>query len=184
MTMTSTEFTNPVARRALFTALVAGMLLSARPASAAAEDGSEKPISTGQYIAGGIVGTLAGYGIGHGIVGDYGRIGWLFSVTEGVATIGFGVGYAMAVGDAVNTANGVNGDSNSSHDAVRTRGLAIALISLAVMEGMHIWEIVDIWTAPRDRIVHRSAAVAEAPHFMVLPVVTDTTRGLAAVLTF
>ena len=43
---------------------------------------STETINLSQYVSGGTVGTAVGFGIGHALVGEYARIGWVFTMTE------------------------------------------------------------------------------------------------------
>jgi hypothetical protein len=94
------------------------------------ERGSGVGISKGKYIAGGIVGTAAGFGIGHAIQGRYGSKGWIFTVTEG---IGLGLFYYSFYSLF----------TNPSMFAIQFYG------GLAMFLGFHIWEIIDVWAAPK-----------------------------------
>ena len=89
-----------------------------------------EPLSTGRYIAGGIVGTVVGFGIGHAIEGRYVFLGLMFTVVEAAA-------YAALIYSLATLF-----DENSS-------GGSLFVPSLAVFIGFHIWEIVSVWVVPR-----------------------------------
>lgn len=93
-------------------------------------------IDQGRYIAGGVVGTIAGFGIGHAIQGRYRDGGWVFTVAEGVSMGIYTVGLISMLGDSIN-----NNKSSSSGSGLIVAG-AIGYL------GFHIWEIVDLWVEP------------------------------------
>jgi hypothetical protein len=161
------------------------------------------PISKGRYIAGGIVGTAVGFGIGHAINGEYGNIGWLFTVGETGSIAAMFGGMVMAVRDSV---------SGEFDD----RGLTLMALGAIAMSGLRIWEIVDVWTRPvvigihvppgccgppppccqeppeqmpspphvRLPPVQAPPRAAAGPRFAVLLLVSDSTIGLGAGVVF
>lgn len=80
-------------------------------------------VSRAQYIAGGVLGTLMGIGIGHAIQGRYMENGWLFTATQ--------LGSAFSLGVFAGQGN-----------EVWTGLSAITLI------GFRIWELIDVWWLP------------------------------------
>src|SRR4051812_33287284 len=54
----------------------------------------------GQYIAGGIVASVVGYGIGHTVEGRWREIGWVFTVGEAAAEVAFMTGFVEMVSDS------------------------------------------------------------------------------------
>jgi hypothetical protein len=98
---------------------------------------NQGPISTGRYIAGGIVGSVAGFGIGQAIEGRYLPFGLIFTLGEMAST---GLLVAGAV-DCINSLNVTNQNTLDCHGGTFWPGL----IGLAVFR---IWEVVDVWAAP------------------------------------
>ncbi len=141
-------------------------------------------ITKGRYITSGIVGTAAGFGIGHGIQGRYGELGWVFTVAETASVILLLRGLSKCVDDGIY-------DSNTDDDIWYARngneGCDSGLMSLGLVGflGFHIWEIIDVWTHPpahnrRYRsIKNRSSSPAEKTNFFILPTDKGATAGLA-----
>ncbi len=139
------------------------------------EDG---PISDGAYIAGGVLGTVIGLGIGHAVQGRYGERGWIFTAGELVAASM----YVSGLEDCVERTF-----TNNSCDELNSTGQigAIALL------GLRIWEIVDVWAAPpsynkRYRRIKRK--IGENPddeearmNFILLPVAKNSAGVTAGV---
>ena len=59
--------------------------LGTKPAKQDEGIAGKMEIGTGRYIASGIVGTAVGLGIGHAVQGTWRKMGWVFSLTEGLA---------------------------------------------------------------------------------------------------
>jgi hypothetical protein len=95
------------------------------------------PIGDGPYIAGGVVGTLLGLGIGHAIQGRYGEKGWIFTVSELASA-------ALIVAGAEECVDNILVGRTCSRSASYTIGTWGLL-------GFRIWEIVDLWAAPPAR---------------------------------
>ncbi len=81
-----------------------------------------------RWLAGGIVGTVVGLGIGHGIEGRYMDKGLIFTISESLSILLIIIGAAVPM----------------------PRGASIPLIVVGALglTGFKIWEIVDIWTGP------------------------------------
>ena len=95
------------------------------------------PISSGQAIGGGLVGTFVGFGIGHAILGKYTESGWKFTAGE-------------AAGVAIGAA-GINQFDKCElfkDDSKCGNGLSTFLLGLLIYSGFHIWEMVEVWTIP------------------------------------
>ncbi len=116
------------------------------------EASTKVPVSTGKYITGGILGTVVGFGIGHGVQGRYKNKGLIFTIAEavglGVVTIGLG-----------QCANNLDVDGKRTWDCTPQAGQILAGYAVAV--GFHIWEIVDVWTGATP--VEDAPKVEEAP---------------------
>lgn len=82
-----------------------------------------KHISVGQYVAGGVLGTVLGLGMGHAVQGRYGEKGWAFTVLKSGSII---AAFAFAAGESKG-------------------GVVLSLITLF---GISIWELIDVWWLP------------------------------------
>lgn len=96
-------------------------------------------ISKERYIAGGVVGTLLGFGIGHAIQGRYKEIGWVFTLTGIVTSATWVTGSAMVLANPYSTSQAATGS-------------ILYLSGLILGAAFHIWETADIWAAPVDRV--------------------------------
>jgi hypothetical protein len=157
---------------------------SERAADAAARyDVADRPISQGQYIAGGLVGTFVGYGIGHAIIGEYGNIGWVFTVTEALATVTAITGWMMLAFSAMGDPG--PGADLSARNRTGDIGLAVMGVGALASTGFHIWEVVDVWSRPTDRIVKKGGFGADATRVGIVPMAFGDGRiGLMAGCTF
>jgi hypothetical protein len=120
-------------------------------------DSDRKPVVMGKYIAGGVVGSAVGFGIGHAIQGRYGERGWIFSVTEGVGAL-------LATSSLLSC---MGYQSNQCNSSTGSTGLAIFM-------GFHIWEVVDVWTGATG--VEEKESETEA---YILPTGNGTQMGFA-----
>lgn len=98
-------------------------------------------ISTGQYVAGGVLGTLMGVGIGHAIQERYTQNGWIFTATQ----LGSGFMYGLFAGQG------------------NEIGAGLSIISLI---GFRIWELVDVWWLPSS---HKTVLYKKENRFYVTP---------------
>ena len=92
-------------------------------------------ISTGQYIAGGVVGIMLGMGIGHAVQGRYSRTGWIFTVGQLASGITFGVYFAQAT------------IPSQSSNVSQTDNFGLIFSAVALV-GFRIWELIDVWWLP------------------------------------
>lgn len=91
-------------------------------------------ISQGQYISGGVVGTVFGFGIGHAIQGRWTKTGWIHT------TLQSGAGAIVITGLLL---------TETPSFSLGLAGLYyIFPIGLAVLSGAKIWEIIDVWVLP------------------------------------
>ena len=107
------------------------------------------PISAGAYVAGGLLGTWMGFGVGHAVQGRYDEAGLIFS-------FGQAAGLGMLMVGVINlstssrcfsdpASGGFTCETNRSDENLWT-GLAI---SGGVLYGLlRIWEIADLWSGP------------------------------------
>src|SRR5690606_7005593 len=97
-------------------------------------------MTTGQYVGGGITGTVAGLGIGHMVQGRWSSIGWIFTVSEGV-------GFAWYLYNSNEWGNCLFSDDEADCSSYFTQ----MMIGLGVIVGFHIWEIVNVWASPKRK---------------------------------
>lgn len=99
------------------------------------------PISKKAYVAGGITGTVLGFGSGHAIVGKYKEMGWLYTVGE-VGFLGLlAVGRKKSITDTVES--GLNGNYDGSN-------YALMLTGYVGFFATKLGEIFDIWNRPYE----------------------------------
>jgi len=128
-------------------------------------------IGTGQYIAGGIVGTFLGLGIGNAIEGTYMPKGLIFTLGE----LG---GATMMVTGAVDCAvDAIGASITNSSVTCHTTAYTIGAV---VLVGLRIWEIIDVWATPPS-INHRIESIRartgmSAPRAAIIPLM-DPTHG-------
>ena len=96
-------------------------------------------ISTGRYVAGGILGTYPiGFGIGHAIQGRWSEQGWIFTAGE-LGSV------AMLLGGLSSC---LKGDADDFFDDCSGGENALITVGLIGFIGFRIWEIVDVWAVP------------------------------------
>ena len=125
-------------------------------------DGLQEGISPGRYVAGGIVGTAVGFGIGHAISGEWTSTGWIFTVGEVAALTGaFGLSYVVAQED-------------------KGAGVLVFVGGMLIAIGLNIWEIIDIWTRPtiRSRASARTGPGAIARGPVIVPYLASKQGGV------
>lgn len=133
----------------------------------------EGEIRNGELVAGGLLGTFFGFGLGHIVYGQYGERGWIFTVSE------LGSYAVMAIGMAKATTSCLFSNSDDCGD-----GFGMMYFGAIAYLGLRIWEIVDVWTIPskhnnkyraiKTKIDSQSM---ELESFNLLPVVADN-QGL------
>lgn len=97
-------------------------------------------ISTQRYVIGGVLGTYPlGLGIGHAIQGRYSDKGWIFTAGE----LGSLVVLFAGIGDCLDDDDTWGDDCDDNSDGLIFLGVAGYL-------SFRIWEIVDVWAAPRE----------------------------------
>ncbi len=100
-------------------------------------------ISNGRIITGGVIAITIGYGIGQAVEGRWGDTGWVFSIGETAATVGFFAGFARIVSD--NTTKCVRDSCTESNN-----GAGLFIGSAIALTVLHIWESVDAFAGPHN----------------------------------
>jgi hypothetical protein len=104
---------------------------------------SEGYIPQGRYIAGGLVGTFLGLGLGHAVVGKYGEMGWVFTVGELAALTLVGFGMAQGLGDIFTCwGSGCNNEASS--------GFGLMTAGMLAFYAFRLWEVIDVWVRPNS----------------------------------
>jgi hypothetical protein len=137
-------------------------------------------VSDVQYVAGGIIGTVVGFGVGHAIEGRYMPLGLVFTVGEVASYALIIAGLVNCVDDAANYSFYSNNNSSTT-TCNHTAALTIGLVGFI---GLRLWEIVDVWAAPPS-INRRYDNLKEhvnltSTHFFVIPTTPTTPAGTLA----
>ena len=115
---------------------------------------SVQTISQGQYIGGGVVGTLIGAGIGHAVQERWLKTGWIHTTLQVGAGTTFIVAGFASVGSAIGSsigrslARGLFGEDERTPTTRNTVAETIGIIALIVLVGAKIYEIIDVWVLP------------------------------------
>lgn len=127
-----------------------------------------------RYMAGGALGTVFGFGIGHAVQGRYGTdYGWLYTAAELSSLAVIGLGFAEA--------DKCEGRGDRRDRCLRTSGLT-ALAGYLLFTGVRITEIITVWLPSADRYIITEAEVETKPQELsVLPVFNTKSLGLALV---
>lgn len=103
-------------------------------------------VSKDDYVVGGIVGSVVGFGIGHAVQSRYSDYGWVFSIGEGLGVAGWKIiPWIMEASGYIGRAPTI-----------------ISRAGLSVLVGLRLWQITDLWvfTRPHHPI---SAMMQEKP---------------------
>lgn len=134
------------------------------------KDTTQAFMTQGQYLAGGVVGSIIGLGIGHAIEGRYLEKGWIFTLAEGVSVTMIGTGAALLPLELV-----------TGLFSGRSSGASFYLLGLggAALVGFKIWEIIDLWSTPsRQNMIIKDDTPSKGK-VSILPVVAPTYLGLS-----
>ncbi|MCA9519508.1 MAG: hypothetical protein KC609_00980 [Myxococcales bacterium] len=128
---------------------------------------SKVSISQFQFVGGGLLGTLVGFGLGHAVQNRWTRTGWIFTLGE---TVGMGL-----------FAGGFLHDSENPDSKV---GIGLIVSGAILMGVLRIAEIVDIWRLPREMEIARLSPAERSrlntkPRLAVAPIIAPSTYGLA-----
>lgn len=125
------------------------------------EDSGRTPVPTGKYITGGILGSAAGFGIGHAIQGRYGDKGWIFTATEATGLVVMSIGAGQCQKDK---------DDGTITECTKSQK-SLMLTGFGVFLGFHIWEVLDVWLKARPVDEKVSAFLIPDPQAPALGIV-------------
>lgn len=91
-----------------------------------------------RYIAGGVVGSVIGLGIGQAINGNYTNSGWVFTLTE-VPSLAMLIAGAMIYHI---------GAPYMTYQQAKNLGTGLLIPGVLLFAGFRIWDIVDLWSMP------------------------------------
>lgn len=123
--------------------LFLALFLSLSMDVAANETSADQPlqISHSDYVLGGVVGSIVGFGTGHAIQDRYlSGGGWAFTLCEGIGAA------------AIITGGILYGTAGTDVDK-QTLGKRFMLAGGIFYGGFKIWEIIDLWVAPNVTVV-------------------------------
>lgn len=130
---------------------------------------NSKEVSKTNYYAGGVLGVLPGFGIGHAIQGRWRDKGWIFTAGEVVSAAGmvyFALGFIDGLPTAKEIVDHYSEDSNAG-SSISTGTMikgAVALAFLTLFLGFKAVETVDAWS-----FSHHHYTVAEENSFSLKP---------------
>jgi hypothetical protein len=90
-------------------------------------------ISTEETVAGGLVGTFFGLGLGHAVQGRYLDKGWIFTVGELGSLTVMVIGVSQCI---------------DNDDGCDDGGGLLILGGFVAALGFRVWELIDVWAAP------------------------------------
>lgn len=131
-------------------------------------------ISQGQYIGGGIVATLVGFGIGHAIQSRYQDPGWIFTTGELGSAALVGVGGISCVISVM--------EGNHTCET----GAAIMIIGSLGFAGFRVWEALDAWITPPwlNKRYHELKQRIGISEFLLNPIAVNDQLGLGLTIKF
>ena len=103
-------------------------------------------MSYDDYITGGIVGTVFGFGTGHAVQGRYQEKGWVFTAGE-VAASGLVIASLAPCRDDFFSQRNITIQNRLAK--CQKVGLVVGDLSFL---GLRLWETLDAWTAPNPRL--------------------------------
>lgn len=108
-------------------------------------------VSKTNYYAGGVLGTLPGFGIGHAVQGRWMEKGWIFTAGEIVSAAGL-VYFALNLFNTLPTAKEIvdnyseNSESSKPISVSTITNGALALVFLTLFLSFKAVETVDVWS--------------------------------------
>ena len=118
---------------------------------------SVETISEGQYITGGVIGTVFGFGIGHAVQGRWTKTGWIHTTLQvgGVVVVTASYLWALPLMFTPDEKGTVTVMGIILLTTIVTGGVAFW--------GSKIWEIVDVWRVPSSMKVVSKKRLYMAP---------------------
>ena len=126
-------------------------------------------VSKTNYYAGGVLGVLPGFGIGHAVQGRWMEKGWIFTAGEIVSATGlvyFALGFIDGLPSAKEIVDHYSDDPNSGSSISTGTFIkgAVALVFLTLFLGFKAVETVDAWS-----FSHHHYKVAEESSYQLKP---------------
>ncbi len=103
--------------------------------------------SPGQYVGGGLVGTVVGLGLGHAIQGRWTNDGWVFTLLEVLSggAIGAGAGWWVYTNKTIEAAADKGNVDTKSQLMSYIGPVALTGVGTLLFFSFKVWEIVDVW---------------------------------------
>jgi hypothetical protein len=98
-------------------------------------------ITDGEYVGGGVLGSIIGLGTGHLVQRRYPFKGMIFTIGEGAGALTF----LVFGGWQACAATGSPGDPNPNYCSELQIGQTVGI---AIFAGFKVWEIIDLWITP------------------------------------
>lgn len=135
-----------------------------------------------QYVAGGVLGSVVGFGFGHAIQGRYLPFGVIYTITEplvGLMTVSafaasFGASFGYGLADL---GGNLSENENQAYRARIISAYVFLSVSLLTLVGIRIYEIFDLWAMPP---IHNQI-ISQAPEksVAIFPVLLPNYAGLS-----
>lgn len=125
-----------------------------------------------QYWLGGATGTLVGFGIGHGIVGEYHTMGRVFTGIE-IAALAIPVVAAGITAWAIWDGEGID----TTFDQIIDTWSVFLWIGVGLYAAFRVWEIIDLWVRIAPKLSKKRKN--EPGSVAILPVVSPSYSGFA-----
>jgi hypothetical protein len=141
-------------------------------------------IPIGRFVAGGVVGSVFGLGIGHMVQGNWVSKGWKFTFGEALA-------YGLILGGSIDTASARYSSStstrySSSTASTRTssQSSTMVLSGILLYGGLRVWEIIDLWSTKHYRPNKQAANSDEVTRFAPIALIDKASGFLGLQMTF
>ena len=120
-------------------------------------------ITQNQYIAGGVLGALPGFGIGHAIQGRWFEKGWIFTgIQLGAPLVGVGL---LSLEYGFFTAQVRRYDNRTPLSVFNPLYVGLALAFFAAKT----WEIIDVWSLPSHYKIVQEPKLSISPLYSYSP---------------
>ena len=132
-------------KKCLINAALAVLFTHSVLAEKALEIAEPQGISHANYVTGGVIGTITGFGVGQAIHGRYWKTGWIFTLGEGAGLGLFFVGTAIAVVHA-NPLLWILVPEQVNQNL--TAAAAFLWAGTIVYAGFRLGDVIDLWASP------------------------------------